>query len=139
MVSANSESYRGKRVIVVEDDIPSAKYYETMLRKTGASVKLFRNGREFVSHIEKEGAIDADIVIMDYLIPVINGVDCTRISRKYSKSVPVIMISAFVSEEIKREAYIAGCNEYILKPLFPENFLLVLEKYLLQRSPAYTR
>jgi CheY-like chemotaxis protein len=38
----------GKRIAIVEDDIASLKYYETLLRETGATVTIFRNGKEFV-------------------------------------------------------------------------------------------
>ena len=52
---------------------------------------------------------------MDFLIPLINGIDCVRIFRKERKDTPVIMITAYSSEQAKTEAYIAGCNEYVLK------------------------
>jgi CheY-like chemotaxis protein len=40
------------------------------------------------------------------------------------------MLSAYFSENTKNEAFIAGCNEYILKPVFPEKIFSLLEKYL---------
>jgi CheY-like chemotaxis protein len=69
---------------------------------------------------------------MDFLIPLINGIDCTRIFRKERKNVPVLMITAYSSEQSKSDAYIAGCNEYILKPIYPEGVYSLLEKYLKQ-------
>jgi CheY-like chemotaxis protein len=50
--------------------------------------------------------------------------------RKEMKNTPVIMITAYSSEQAKTEAYIAGCNEYILKPVYPEKIFFLLEKYL---------
>ena len=67
---------------------------------------------------------------MDFLIPLINGIDCTRMFRKIRKNVPVLMITAYTSEQTKSEAFIAGCNEYILKPIYPEKVFSLLEKYL---------
>jgi CheY-like chemotaxis protein len=52
--------------------------------------------------------------------------------RKTRKSVPVLMITAYSSEQSKSDAYIAGCNEYILKPVYPENVYSLLEKYFKQ-------
>jgi DNA-binding response OmpR family regulator len=72
---------------------------------------------------------------MDFLIPLINGIDCTRMFRKTRKSVPVLMITAYSSEQSKSDAYIAGCNEYILKPVYPENVYSLLEKYFRQEVP----
>jgi CheY-like chemotaxis protein len=40
------------------------------------------------------------------------------------------MVTAYSSEQTKTEAYIAGCNEYVLKPIYPEKIFFLLEKYL---------
>ena len=118
-----------KNIIIVEDDLPSIKYYETLLKNTGATILIFRNGKEFVDYVTREkGRID--IVFMDFLIPLINGIDCLRIFRKERKNVPVLMLTAYSSEQCKTEAYIAGCNEYVLKPIYPEKIFFLLEKYL---------
>ena len=120
-----------KTIVIVEDDVPSIRYYETLLQSSGAEVKKFRTGKDFIDYISnKEARID--LVIMDFLIPLINGIDCTRIFRKERKNVPVLMLTAYTSEQSKSEAYIAGCNEYILKPVYPEKIFFLLEKYLKQ-------
>lgn len=120
-----------KTIVVVEDDIPSIRYYETLLQSSGAKVIKFRTGKDFVDFVNnKESKVD--LVIMDFLIPLINGIDCTKIFRKVKKGVPVLMITAYSSEQTKSDAYIAGCNEYILKPVYPENVYALLEKYLKQ-------
>jgi DNA-binding NtrC family response regulator len=125
----------GKRIAIVEDDMASLKYYETLLRETGAEVSIFRNGKEFVEAINS-GLVVFDMVFMDFLVPLVNGIDCTRAFRQVNRSAPVIVITAYYSEQTKNEAYIAGCTEYNLKPIFPEKIYLILEKYLAPR-PAY--
>ena len=47
-LNINDLQLDGKKIIIVEDDIPSIKYYETLLKSTGAEVRIFRNGKEFV-------------------------------------------------------------------------------------------
>ena len=124
-----------KRIVIVEDDLPSIKYYETLLRSTGAEVLIFRNGKDFVDYITAfKGKID--LVFMDFLIPLINGIDCMRILRKEHKDVPALMLTAYSSEQCKTEAYLAGCNEYVMKPIYPEKIYFLLEKYL-RSEPAY--
>jgi CheY-like chemotaxis protein len=119
----------GKSIVIVEDDVPSIRYYETLLKNSGADVRIFHNGKEFVDYIRQdENSID--LVFMDFLIPLINGIECVRIFRKERKNVPVIMITAYSSEQAKTEAYIAGCNEYVLKPIYPEKIFFLIEKYL---------
>jgi DNA-binding response OmpR family regulator len=119
----------GKNILIVEDDIPSIKYYETLLKNTGAEVMIFHTGKEFVDHIAMSDKT-IDLVIMDFLVPLINGIDCIRILRKDRKSVPVIMITAYSSEQAKTDAYIAGCSEYVLKPTYPDKIFSLLAKYL---------
>lgn len=127
-----------KTIVIVEDDVPSIRYYETLLQSSGAEVIKFRTGKDFVDFMSNKDA-KVDLVIMDFLIPLINGVDCARMFRKTRKNIPVLMITAYSSEQTKSEAYIAGCNEYILKPVYPENVYALLEKYLKQEvnNPVY--
>ena len=126
----------GRHIVIVEDDRPSIKYYETLLKNSGADIIVFRTGKEFVDYLG-QGQVKIDIVFMDFLIPLINGIECVRIFRKERKSTPVIMITAYSSEQAKAEAFIAGCNEFVLKPIYPEKIMSLLEKYLISEVPAY--
>lgn len=120
---------KGKTMLIVEDDVPSIRYYETLLNNSGADVTIFHTGKEFVDYITQTDK-KIDLVFMDFLVPLINGIECIRILRKDRKTTPVVMITAYSSEQAKTEAYIAGCNEYVLKPVYPEKIFFLLEKYL---------
>jgi DNA-binding response OmpR family regulator len=133
MLNLNHLEFHNKHVVIVEDDIPSVKYYETILKNTGAVVTILKNGRDFTEFL-KLNVAEVDFLIVDFLVPFINGVDCIRAFRRKNKTVPVVMITAFLSEQIRNEALIAGCNEYILKPVFPEKLVMILEKYLLRNK-----
>ena len=122
-----------KTIVIVEDDVPSSRYYETLLLSSGAEVVKFRTGRDFIDFVNTDNR-KIDLVIMDLLIPLVNGIDCTRMLRKTRKNVPVLMITAFSSEQSKSDAFIAGCTEYILKPVYPEKVYALLEKYLQQED-----
>jgi DNA-binding response OmpR family regulator len=128
-LNINNLEYTGKNIVIVEDDMPSYRCYEILLKNSGANIKIFKTGKEFVDYIYQEDC-KIDIVFMDFLIPLINGIDCTRIFRKERKTTPVIMITAYSSELAKTEAYLAGCNEYVLKPIYPEKIFFLLDKYL---------
>jgi DNA-binding response OmpR family regulator len=119
----------GKNIIIVEDDASSSRYYEALMISTGVDLKIFHTGKEFVDYLTQEN-INIDLVIMDFLIPLINGIECVRIFRKERKTTPVIMITAYYSEQIRTEAFLVGCNEYLLKPMYPEKVLFLLNKYL---------
>jgi len=137
-VNISNLELTGKQIVIVEDDRPSIKYYETLLKNSGADIRIFRTGKEFVDYIS-QGPSKIDIIFMDFLIPLINGIECMRLFRKGNKSIPIIMITAYSSEQAKAEAFIAGCNEFVLKPIYPENILSLLEKYLISEVPAYLR
>ena len=127
-----------KKIIIVEDDIPSIRYYETLLKNTGAEVKIFRNGKDFIDFITHE-IVQIDLVLMDFLVPLVNGIECIKIFRKERKDVPVLMLTAYASEQSKKEAFLAGCNEYILKPVYPEKIMALLEKYLKHKKSTIAR
>lgn len=130
-LNINPLQLQDKKIIIVEDDLPSIRYYETLLKSSGAEVVIFHNGKEFIDYIsEFKGKID--MVFLDFLIPLVNGIECLRVFRRERKNVPVLMITAYSSEQCKTEAYLAGCNEYILKPIYPEKIYLLVEKYLKQ-------
>ncbi len=126
---------RNKTIVIVEDDLPSIRYYETLLKNSGADIKIFHTGKDFVDYISNDNYA-VDMVFMDFLIPLINGIECIRIFRKQRKATPLIMITAYSSEQAKTEAYIAGCDEYVLKPIYPEKIFFLIEKYLKTKTTA---
>ncbi len=134
-LNINNLELPGKNIVIVEDDLPSIKYYETLLRNSGANVKILHTGKEFIDYLNQSNS-KIDLVFMDFLIPLINGIECIRVFRKERKNTPILMITAYSSEQAKTEAYIAGCNEYILKPIYPEKVLFLLEKYLRTETPV---
>ena len=120
----------GKNIVIVDDDLPSVRYLDIMLKSTGANTIVFNTGKAFVDYLGEEDK-GIDIVFMDFLIPIINGIECVSEFRRERKNVPVIMITAYTSDLAKKDAFISGCNEYILKPIYPEKIFSILEKYLM--------
>ena len=125
----NKLELHNKNIVIIEDDIPSVKYYQTLLSNTGTNMKVFTNGKDFIDYLNDTND-RIDLVLIDFLIPFINGIECTRIFRKERKNIPVLMLTAYYTEQSRNEAFIAGCNEYVLKPVYPEKVFYLLEKYL---------
>ncbi len=112
----SSLALNNKTIVIVEDDVPSIRYYETLLQSSGADVVKFRTGTDFVDYIaNKEAKID--LVIMDFLIPLVNGIDCTRIFRKERRNVPVLMITAY-SLSSPNQMHISPVSTNIFLSLF---------------------
>ena len=64
----------GKNIVIVEDDLPSIRYYETLLKNSGAGLIIFRTGKEFVDYLGLANNT-IDLVFMDFLVPLINGIE----------------------------------------------------------------
>lgn len=124
-----------KTIVIVDDDVASLRYFEVLLKTTGANILSFSNGSDLINYISNNGS-NMDLVLLDYLIPFVNGIECMRQIRKVNKKIPLIMITAYYTRESKEEAFLAGCNEYILKPVIPEKVLALLEKYLIHKEYA---
>jgi len=133
MFNLNQSELEGKHIVVVDDDIPSAKYYETILRNQGAEITILKTGREFNDFISQAGG-RSDIVILDFLIPFMNGVDCTRLFRREDKTTPVLMITAYCSDQIRRDAFIAGVDDFLLKPVMPEKLMLSIARQITRQK-----
>lgn len=124
-----------KTIAIVDDDVASIRYFEVLLKTTGANIVSFMNGTDLVNYVTDN--IDTiDMVLLDYLIPFVNGIECVRQIRKTDKNIPLVMITAYYTRESKEEAFLAGSNEYVLKPVVPEKVLALLEKYLVHREFA---
>ncbi len=126
----------GKTIAIVDDDMATIRYFEILLKTTSAEVMTFLNGIDFLNY-SKDNPRKFDLIMMDYLIPYVNGMDCVKSLRKYNRHVPVVMITAYYTRESKEESILAGIDEYILKPIIPEKVLSILEKYLLRKEYAY--
>jgi CheY-like chemotaxis protein len=124
-----------KTIVIVEDDFYSIKYYEMLLSTSGANIQVLKSGLEFVEYIKEENKA-IDFIFMDYLIPFITGTECIKIYRKINRTTPIVMLTAYASELAKTEAFLAGCNEYVMKPIYGEKLTFLLEKYLVNSYVA---
>jgi CheY-like chemotaxis protein len=71
-----------------------------------------------------------DLIMVDVQIPFISGIEVIREVRRSRPSLPIIAVTAFSSNDIKRRCYIAGCHEYLVKPIPPGSLLDILKAYL---------
>lgn len=118
---------RIKRVLIVEDDANNMKLLKELLFAIGFGVLEARNGREGVDLAIKEGP---DLIIMDYLMPVMDGIQATKLIKAdpRCKGVPLVMLTASAMLGDRERMMRAGCDAYISKPIdFAEFKTLVAE------------
>jgi PAS domain S-box-containing protein len=104
------------RVLVVEDNMVNLMVVKKLLEKTGIQVVTAYNGQEA---IDKFAGQEFDIVFMDMQMPVMGGVEATRIIREMfpERSTPIIAMTANAMQEHKQQCLDAGMNDFIPKPI----------------------
>jgi len=113
----------------VEDDEASYQYFESLLKKTGIQIVWIKNGLDFVNYV-RENKDPADIVIMDVLIPLKNGIDATRFIKNLYPRIPVVIVTAYASREIREKSFMTGCDAYLTKPVLPHTLLKTLHEFI---------
>jgi CheY-like chemotaxis protein len=117
-----------KTILIAEDDTINYNLLNIMLRPTKINVLWAKNGVEAVDIFFKNSKVGA--ILMDIQMPVMDGNEATARIREKNKEVPVIVISAYTSKEVRQKAADAGSNEFINKPVQSERLLQIIESYL---------
>jgi len=116
----------GRRVLVVEDDIDSARSLTWILRDMGHDVEYAINGYVAVDIAAK---MRPEFVFLDLALPGMNGFEvCRRLKRMSAlDGVRIIAVSAYAQEEYRTRSKEAGCDGYIVKPLDPSVLEMLLD------------
>ncbi len=120
------------RILVVDDDPPSVKMTAFLLREEGYEVITADNGRRALEILQSEAP---DLVIMDVMMPHIDGLEVTRRIRQ-TMDVPIIILSAKGETADKVSGLEVGADDYLAKPFEPSE-LIARVKAVLRRSEAF--
>ena len=107
--------FRNKTFLIVEDCQPCVLLYEEWLLETEAKLIFAKNGNEAIMICQKEKNID--LVLMDIVLPGINGLEATKKIKLFKNKLPIIAVSASVCCDIKQNCKEAGCDLFIEKPI----------------------
>lgn len=117
----NTEIFKGKRILLAEDNELNAEIAIAILEKAGFEVDHAEDGIICVDMLEKAEAGYYDIVLMDIQMPNMNGYKATQTIRLFSDkqkaNIPIIAMTANAFEEDKKNAFKAGMNGHIAKPI----------------------
>lgn len=112
-----SEVARGAAVALVVEDTPDARAtFVDMLRFAGLKVLEATDGQNALELIETSGAL-IDVVLMDYRMPRMDGVEATKQIRKHFPDLPILFVSGWNEPEMKEAAFEAGAAEYLVAPV----------------------
>lgn len=131
------EKFRGRRVLLVEDNALNMEVAENLLRLSGLAVDRAFSGEEAVSMLERAAPGRYDLVFMDIRMPRMDGYQAAAAIRALGrgdlKSLPIIAMSASVMAKDVSKARSAGMNDHISKPVEMAILTGVLEKWLGKR------
>ena len=132
---AGYKSIEGARVLLVEDNELNREVAVEMLRQAGIDAEQAENGRIALNMLEKD---EYDLVLMDMQMPVMDGIDATRALRRMPglELLPVVAVTANVRPEDRRRCIDAGMNDFLGKPIEPEQLFGTLRKWIRRPSPS---
>ncbi len=115
--------FENRRVLIVEDDVRNIFALTSVLEPRGAKVEIARNGREALEHLHEKPGVD--LVLMDVMMPEMDGLEATREIRKRRElqKLPIIALTAKAMADDRDNCLAAGANDYIAKPLDVDRLL----------------
>ena len=126
----SEKSIKGLHILLAEDNELNMEIAEFMLQNEGAKVTKAWNGQEAVEMFRKSEPGEFDVILMDIMMPVINGYDAAKrirsLDREDAKTVPIIAMTANAFTEDRLRAKEAGMDEHIAKPVDMELLIKVI-------------
>lgn len=129
-----NEEFIGKRVLLVDDVKNNREITAAILSESGIEVETGENGKEAIEMVAGSEPGYYDLILMDVMMPVMDGYDATKIIRNLENrklaSIPIIAMTANAFEEDRQNAFNAGMDDYLSKPVQNEKLFDMLRKYL---------
>ena len=133
IMETNTPDLSGIHVLLVEDNELNIKIAKFMLEDAGALVEAVMDGKQAVSAYLDAAPGEYDVVLMDIMMPVMNGYEATRkirsSGRSDSLSVPIIATTACVTENARKEGESAGFTAFMTKPLDMSKLLQMIQQF----------
>lgn len=117
-------------ILVVDDDKHTRLLFRTVLESENYTVFTAENGVKALDVMEAE---HIDLVVLDIMMPELDGYEFTRLLRESNNTLPVLMVSAKQLPSDKKKGFLAGTDDYMTKPVDEDEFLLRI-KALLRRA-----
>mgnify|MGYP000318124067 FL=1 len=117
-------------IMVVEDDDNTRKLMEAVLVQNGYEVILAKDG---IDALEKMDTHHVDLIILDLMMPRMDGYELSETLRKGNCNLPILMVTAKQTPADKKKGFIVGTDDYMVKPVDEEEMLLRIQA-LLRRS-----
>jgi CheY-like chemotaxis protein len=127
-----NEILKGRKILIVEDDLSSRLYLNKILEKAGVILLNAGDGQEAIDIALINP--DIDIILMDIQLPVMDGYVSAKKIREFRENIVIIAQTAYGLSGDKEKIIESGFNDYIIKPIFVQNLLEKLIAHLPKKS-----
>jgi CheY-like chemotaxis protein/HAMP domain-containing protein len=131
MIHDNEAILRGKKILVVDDDMRNVFALTSILEQHGMQVIADKNGKEALRQLDTHP--DLDLVLMDIMMPEMDGYTAMRKIRNLTsdlRDVPIIALTAKAMQDDRSKCIAAGANDYLAKPVEADKLLSLLRVWL---------
>lgn len=108
-------NWTDKTILVVEDVEVNFALLKVQLRRTKAQIVWLKDGQEAVDYIQENKV--ADVILMDVRMPIMNGIEATKIIKQLNPNIPIIIQTACVIGNDFDNIENSGCDDYLFKPI----------------------
>ena len=119
------------KIIVAEDETTNYMLLEKILKPLNVNIVWTKNGMELVDYIKNNSDLKKSLIIMDIKMPIMNGIDAFYEIRKINKSIPIIAVTAYATENERKDILECGFTDYISKPIDVKRLLEVIRSVIL--------
>lgn len=124
------KTYNTHNILLVEDNLLNQELAKKLLEQLNQNVYVASNGEEAIELLNTHPEIE--LIFMDISMPIMDGIQATKIIRSDSKfrNIPIIALSAHVSEQAKEELFKVGMNDHLPKPFYQDQLKYIIKKFL---------
>ncbi|KAF1049472.1 response regulator [Xylophilus sp.] len=122
--------FEGRKILLVDDDVRNLFALTSTLEQKGAVIEVARNGQEAIDQLDRHA--DTDIVLMDVMMPGMDGLEATRRIRTDArwKKLPIIAVTAKAMKDDREQCMRAGANDYLAKPIDLDRLFSLLRVWM---------
>jgi len=129
-ISTKEYSWPGSKILIVEDDPISSRYFHILLNNKGGDLVHADNGKDAVRFCKEDPEIT--MVLMDIQLPIMDGYDATARIKKFRPNLPIIAQTAFAMEEDEQKCLNSGFDGYLSKPVNATDLYEMISRLLTQ-------
>ena len=125
-------NWKYKTIVIVDDTKLNFVLLKTILRKTEANIVWLENGQEVIDYVKNLNVVD--LILMDIRMPIIDGIEASKVIKKIAPQIPIIIQTASVMGEAYDDIKNSGCDDTIFKPIDSAKLINKIQNQLEKKS-----